>query len=172
MCDVCVNAKTKKRSAPVETVSTFKFQAKKQYRPTTEDDDDSEIDAEIEIRKSARTSQRRKRESSPPTPASSSRLGSSRRSRVSTELLLDNVMLAKLIEEISKHEDSWPFIRPVIKSEVPDYYKVIKNPMDLAKVKSNLNVGKYSSNYDVINDLQLIFTNCDLYNNANTDIYK
>lgn len=81
-------------------------------------------------------------------------------------------MLGKLIEEISKHDDSWPFIRPVIKSEVPDYYKVIKNPMDLAKVKSNLNVGKYSSNYDVINDLQLIFANCDLYNNANTDTYK
>lgn len=168
-CEVCT--KSNKRAAPTE-ISTFKFQAKKQYRPATEDEDDSEIEPEG-VRKSARNSLRRKRDSSPPTPsASSSRLSSSRRNRVSTELLLDHVMLGKLLEEICKHSDAWPFARPVVKSEVPDYYKVIKQPMDLAKIKSNLNVGKYSSNYDVINDLQLIFRNCDLYNSPETEIFQ
>lgn len=114
-----------------------------------------------------RRSSRRKIDSSPP----SQRLSSSRRNRVSNDLLLDNVTIYKLLDEISKHKDSWPFVRPVSRSEVPDYYKVIKNPMDLAKIKSKLNMGKYSSNYEVMNDIQLIFENCDLYNQNDSEIY-
>lgn len=133
------------------------------------DIDDSDDD--VSVRKSARSSLRRKRDSSPP-PAPAGRMSSSRRSRLSSDLLLDHVVVGKLLEEIMKHEDAWPFLRPVVKSEVPDYYKVIKNPMDLAKVKSNLNIGKYSSNYDVASDLQLIFKNCDLYNINGSEIYR
>lgn len=177
VCDTCTKSKKKKVSTAAESpleLSGFKFH-KKQYRPSTHDDDDSDV--EMAAPRSARSSiaekddrrsSRRKRESSPitPTPASS-RLSSSRRNRVSTELLLDHVMMDKFLDEIKKHTCAWPFRSPVEKREVPDYYKVIKTPMDLAKIKSNLNVGKYSSNYEVVSDLQLIFGNCDLYNSRN-----
>lgn len=169
-CTKAANAKKRKTETATETISAFKFQTKKQYRPAPSDEDDSEAETEVEVRKSQRNSLRRKRDSSPPVV--SSRLSSSRRSRVSTELLLDNVLLIRFIDEISKHTEAWPFLRPVTRSEVPDYHKVIKSPMDLAKIKSNLNMGKYSSNYDFINDLQLMFTNCDLYNINGSEIYR
>lgn len=30
------------------------------------------------------------------------------------------------VQEIEKHEDSWPFKAPVSREDVPDYYEVIK----------------------------------------------
>lgn len=106
----------------------------------------------------------------------SNRTSSSRRSRRVDDdndnlLLLDTVSCYDLLTDLAKHEDVWPFDRPVNKVDVPDYYKVIQQPMDLAKVKSKLNLGEYSSNYDFMNDIQLIFRNCDLYNNSGSPIY-
>lgn len=114
-----------------------------------------------------RTSRRRLEAS----PTNNQRLSNSRRSRASDDLLLDNALLLKLLEEVSKSSHSWPFLRPVSKTEVPDYHKVIRNPMDMGKVKSKLNMGKYSTNYEVLKDIQLIFENCDLYNKTNSEIY-
>jgi hypothetical protein len=99
--------------------------------------------------------------------------GTSRRSRrAGDELLLDNVVLYGLLTDIKNHKDSWPFDRPVNKAEVPDYYNVIQRPMDFAKIKSKLNLGEYASNYDFMNDIQLVFTNCDLYNTSGSEIYQ
>lgn len=107
----------------------------------------------------------------------SNRSSSSRRSRRVDDdndnlLLLDTVSCYDLLSALAKHDDVWPFDRPVNKVDVPDYYKVIQHPMDLAKVKSKLNLGEYSSNYDFMNDIQLIFRNCDLYNNSGSPIYR
>lgn len=116
-----------------------------------------------------RRSSRRRAEASPPT---SQRLSSSRRShRGNDDLLLDNVTIHKLLDEVSHDPNAWPFLRPVSRHEVPDYHKVIKNPMDLAKIKSKLNTGQYTSNGEVMKDIQLIFANCDLYNQNESEIY-
>lgn len=136
--------------------------------------DDSESDEEVATKTpkmngaEERRSSRRRAETSPPT---NQRLSSTRRSRVNDDLLLDNVTIHKLLDEVSKHENAWPFLRPVSRHEVPDYYKVIKNPMDLAKIKSKLNTGQYSTNAEVMKDIQLIFANCDLYNQNESEIY-
>lgn len=99
--------------------------------------------------------------------------GTTRRSRrAGDDLLLDNVLLYNLLNDIKNHKDSWPFDRPVNKAEVPDYYNVIQRPMDFAKIKSKLNLGEYSSNYDFMSDIQLVFTNCDLYNTSGSEIYQ
>lgn len=115
-----------------------------------------------------RRSSRRKAETSPPT---NQRLSSTRRSRVNDDLLLDNVSILKMLDEVAKHENAWPFLRPVSRQEVPDYYKVIKTPMDFAKIRSKLNTGQYSTNGEVLKDIQLIFVNCDLYNKNESEIY-
>lgn len=114
-----------------------------------------------------RRSSRRKTDASPP---SSQRTSTSRR-RATEDLLLDHVAVTKLLDEVCKNENSWPFLRPVSRHEVPDYYKVIKNPMDLAKIKSKLNTGRYTNNSEVMRDIQLIFENCDLYNQNDSEIY-
>ncbi|XP_052900776.1 bromodomain adjacent to zinc finger domain protein 1A [Anopheles moucheti] len=103
------------------------------------------------------------------------RIGGSaaRRSRRTGEdLPLNSVALYTLIDDILKHPSSWPFNRPVSAKEVPDYYAVIKNPMDFARIKSKLNMGDYKINEQMLSDVQLVFRNCDLYNTDETDVYR
>lgn len=107
------------------------------------------------------------------SPTESRQSNSNRRSRrADDDCLLDNISLHALLADIAKHGDSWPFERPVSRSDVPDYYTVIENPMDFAKIKSKLNLGEYSSNYSMMSDIQQVFANCDLYNSSETAIYK
>lgn len=84
----------------------------------------------------------------------------------------NTISLSTLIDEIIKNKNAWPFTKPVSASEVPDYFDVIKKPMDFSKVKSKLNLGDYSSNEQAMRDVELVFYNCDLYNVADSEIYK
>ncbi|XP_040173171.1 bromodomain adjacent to zinc finger domain protein 1A [Anopheles arabiensis] len=92
--------------------------------------------------------------------------------RTGDDLPLNSVALYTLIDDILKHPNSWPFNRPVSAKEVPDYYAVIKSPMDFARIKSKLNMGDYKINEQMLSDVQLVFRNCDLYNTDETDVYR
>lgn len=46
--------------------------------------------------------------------------------------------LQTILNVILQHKDSWPFHKPVDKKEVPDYYDVIKYPMDLKTMAERL----------------------------------
>ena len=84
----------------------------------------------------------------------------------------NTISLSALIDEIIKHKQAWPFNKPVSVSEVPDYFDVIKKPMDFGKVKSKLNLGDYRTNEQALKDIELVFHNCDLYNIADSEIYQ
>ena len=43
--------------------------------------------------------------------------------------VVDTVNLRVLLNQIKAHKSSWPFLEPVNARDVPDYYKVIKEPM-------------------------------------------
>ena len=45
-----------------------------------------------------------------------------------------------------------------------DYLTIIKKPMDLSTVRTNLDNNEYDYIEEVLNDLQLIWDNCKLYN--------
>ncbi|KAF1958996.1 Bromodomain-containing protein [Byssothecium circinans] len=70
--------------------------------------------------------------------------------------------------QIQNHNQAWPFLKPVDKDEVPDYYNVITSPMDLTAMEERLEQGFYTTPKDLINDLKLIFDNCRKYNDATT----
>ncbi|XP_060650599.1 bromodomain adjacent to zinc finger domain protein 1A [Drosophila nasuta] len=91
--------------------------------------------------------------------------------RTNDNLPLNSAALYSLLEQTMKHQAAWPFLRPVMSSEVPDYHKIIKTPMDLAKIKSKLNMGEYQLNEELLSDIQLVFKNCDLYNVRGNEIY-
>lgn len=132
----------------------------------TDDDEDEPL---------ARTRSKRKRHSSDEhtSPSTSNRRSGRRNVENDDEnLVLHAPILYKLLDQISKHPASWPFNRPVTLKEVPDYHQIIKNPMDFAKIKSRLNMGHYKTDYDVMNDIQLVFSNCDLYNGSGSEIYR
>lgn len=48
-----------------------------------------------------------------------------------------------------------------------DYEEVVKNPMDLGTVRKKFNDGRYIYAEEVLDDIQLIWDNCKLYNRAN-----
>lgn len=145
-------------------------------------DSDISDDEEVANTKSNSKKSRRSKSANEPSSRSSrsnggdlnkSSSGRDRRSHaINDDLPLHNVILYDLLEEISKHSDSWPFNRPVSKQEVPDYYDIIITPMDFAKIKSRLNLGYYKSDYDIMGDIQQIFINCDIYNTTGTEIFE
>ena len=67
---------------------------------------------------------------------------------------------------------SWPFLEPVdpVKLGIPDYFDVIKTPMDLSTVKRKLETGQYASAEQFEADVRLIFSNCYAYNAPDSDV--
>ena len=65
-----------------------------------------------------------------------------------------------------KHQHGWPFQTPVdtIKLGLPDYFKLIKYPMDLGTVKKRLEHNYYWCSEECIHDVSTMFQNCYLYN--------
>ena len=66
----------------------------------------------------------------------------------------------------------WPFMQPVdaIALGIPDYYDVIKNPMDFSTIKKKLDAKQYSNADEFSEDVRMVFNNCYTYNAAGTDI--
>ncbi|XP_042348560.1 E3 ubiquitin-protein ligase TRIM33 [Plectropomus leopardus] len=72
----------------------------------------------------------------------------------------------RLLLHIFCHELSVGFREPV-PSSVPNYYKIIKQPMDLKKVKKRLQLRSsqyYQSIQEFVSDMRLVFKNCAEYN--------
>ncbi|GMM31791.1 histone acetyltransferase [Martiniozyma asiatica (nom. inval.)] len=82
------------------------------------------------------------------------------------------VAMLSIFTEMQNHPSSWPFLVPIDKNEVFDYYQVIKEPMDLSSMENKLENDKYESMDDFIYDCKLIFNNCRQYNGEQTTFYK
>ncbi|KAL1838408.1 hypothetical protein VTJ49DRAFT_2692 [Mycothermus thermophilus] len=80
--------------------------------------------------------------------------------------------LRRLLYQIQGHKQAWPFLLPVNKDEVPDYYTVITSPMDLSTMEEKLEHDQYATPRDFVNDLKLIFSNCRRYNDPSTVYVK
>ena len=50
------------------------------------------------------------------------------------------------------------------KRDAPDYYDVIKNPMDLGTMLRNVKSSRYKTKAQFMRDLDLIWDNCLIYN--------
>uniref|UniRef100_A0A3Q3KDS3 Transcription initiation factor TFIID subunit 1 n=1 Tax=Monopterus albus TaxID=43700 RepID=A0A3Q3KDS3_MONAL len=80
--------------------------------------------------------------------------------QVAFSFILDNIVTQKMMVV----PDSWPFHHPVNKKFVPDYYKVIVNPMDLETIRKNISKHKYQNRDTFLSDVSLIHTNSIKYN--------
>ncbi|KAI1825791.1 histone acetyltransferase GCN5-like protein [Xylaria intraflava] len=76
--------------------------------------------------------------------------------------------LRRFLYQLQNHKQAWPFLNPVNRDEVPDYYNVITAPMDLSTVEERLHQDHYHTPKDLVNDLKLIYTNCRKYNDETT----
>jgi histone acetyltransferase len=80
--------------------------------------------------------------------------------------------LLHLLNDMQNHNNAWPFQQPVNRDEVPDYYEVIKEPMDLATMEEKHEKDLYPTPEDFIRDARLIFVNCRRYNSETTQYAK
>ncbi|XP_010290490.1 PREDICTED: bromodomain testis-specific protein-like [Phaethon lepturus] len=71
-----------------------------------------------------------------------------------------------------RHNFSWPFHQPVDAAalNLPDYYSIIKKPMDLTTIKKRLEHNYYKKAAECIEDFKTMFLNCYIYNKPGDDI--
>ncbi|XP_021338904.1 E3 ubiquitin-protein ligase TRIM33-like isoform X2 [Mizuhopecten yessoensis] len=86
--------------------------------------------------------------------------------------LTDNEIKAceRILLELFCHQKSTVFHEPVSKA-VPNYYKIITNPIDFGKIKCKLqrqNFNHYNVVDDFIADMLLVFRNCRTYNDVSS----
>nr|XP_022918897.1 uncharacterized protein LOC111427538 isoform X1 [Onthophagus taurus] len=75
----------------------------------------------------------------------------------------------KILDFVKNHDDAWPFVDPVDEEYAPNYYSVIRKPMDLQRMEERLDSGIYKSFSKFRDDFLLIVHNCHLYNGANNE---
>eukprot|EP01133_Synstelium_polycarpum_P000427 gene427-508_t len=74
----------------------------------------------------------------------------------------------KCFQQGERH--SWPFQGPVSEAEAPNYYAVVKDPVDIQKVGERLATGSYYiTKYMFQADLKRMCENCRVYNGEGSD---
>lgn len=77
-----------------------------------------------------------------------------------------------VLKPVWKHQFAWPFQQPVDakKLNLPDYHKIITQPMDLGTIKKRLENTYYWSSKECVQDFNTMFTNCYIYNKPGEDV--
>ncbi|XP_064186633.1 bromodomain testis-specific protein isoform X3 [Anguilla rostrata] len=77
-----------------------------------------------------------------------------------------------VVKALWRHHFAWPFRQPVdaMRLNLPDYYTIIKTPMDLSTIKKRLENNYYWKAMECIEDFNTMFTNCYVYNRPEDDI--
>ena len=80
----------------------------------------------------------------------------------------------QILDGLIKQKRSIWFRQPVnpLKDGLPDYFNVIKNPMDLGTVKTRLLGGMYDEPAAFASAVRLTFNNAMLYNRAKTPVHE
>ncbi|KAH3763138.1 bromodomain domain protein [Pelomyxa schiedti] len=79
-----------------------------------------------------------------------------------------------IINSLRKHKLASVFNQPVNpqRDGAPDYFEVIKKPMDLGTIKEKLETGMYNEVRDFVEDVQQVWKNACMYNVPGTEIHQ
>ncbi|EAL19230.1 hypothetical protein CNBH3290 [Cryptococcus deneoformans B-3501A] len=80
--------------------------------------------------------------------------------------------LFSLLEAMASHRFGTIFESPVRKSDAPDYYSVIKRPMDLKTIKGKIKDGRIERIDELERDVLLMFSNAMMYNAPDSQVYE
>ncbi|XP_040925176.1 bromodomain adjacent to zinc finger domain protein 1A isoform X2 [Betta splendens] len=105
-------------------------------------------------------------------PVLSASTSSSRRSSGRNHGVHELSACEQLIVELVRHEYSWPFMKLVSRTQVPDYFDIIKKPIALSTIREKVNNCEYQTAGEVISDVELMFSNCFQYNPRHTNEAK
>lgn len=79
------------------------------------------------------------------------------------------------LEKIFRQDpESIPFRQPVDPQTlgIPDYFEIVKRPMDLSTIKRKLDIGQYADPWEYVDDVWLMFDNAWLYNRKTSRVYR
>ena len=83
--------------------------------------------------------------------------------------------LMPTLEKLYRQDpESLPFRQPVDPTllQIPDYFDIIKRPMDLSTIKKKLDTGQYADPWQYVDDVWLMFDNAWLYNRKTSRVYR
>ncbi|VEL29309.1 unnamed protein product [Protopolystoma xenopodis] len=112
------------------------------------------------------------------SPTEVGSVGRGRRGRPSRDSTGDSLSprhaVLRFIDEIESSQNSWPFLEPVDPKEAPDYYEVIKNPVDLSMIRRWTIEGRYDNEglAMLARDLGDMFYNAELYNSMDSEVWQ
>ncbi|XP_061952352.1 transcription factor GTE8-like isoform X2 [Populus nigra] len=91
---------------------------------------------------------------------------------ISTAMLMKQC--EALLNRLMAHQFGWIFNTPVdvVKLNIPDYFTIIKHPMDLGTVKGKIVSGEYLSPLGFAADVRLTFSNAMKYNPPGNDVHS
>ncbi|KAI0675237.1 histone acetyltransferase GCN5, partial [Trametes maxima] len=84
----------------------------------------------------------------------------------------ERAAMEKLLSDLQSHSTAWPFREPVNAKDVADYYDVITHPMDLSTMEHKLDNNQYPDVDAFLDDAQLVFDNCRMYNPEDTVYHR
>ncbi|XP_032377632.1 bromodomain adjacent to zinc finger domain protein 2A [Etheostoma spectabile] len=134
-------------------------------------EDDSSEDEMTTRRKSGSMATRYKETVTPPSSSRHSGEGSAaKRRRMTTRNQPDLTFCEIILMEMEAHADAWPFLEPVNPRLVPGYRRIIKSPMDFLTMRERLLQGGYCSCEEFAADAELVFNNCEQFNEDTSEV--
>ncbi|XP_022978679.1 transcription factor GTE10-like isoform X2 [Cucurbita maxima] len=81
---------------------------------------------------------------------------------------------SSILKSLMSHPFGWVFNQPVdpVALQIPDYFSIITDPMDLGTVKSKLERNMYRASEEFAADIRLTFSNAMLYNPPGNHVHK
>lgn len=112
----------------------------------------------------------------PATPAtpSTSQTKQPRQKKVFKPDELRQALMPTLEKLYRQDPESMPFRQPVdpVMLNIPDYFDIVKKPMDLSTIRRKLDTGQYTDPWQYCDDVWLMFDNAWLYNRKTSRVYK
>lgn len=87
---------------------------------------------------------------------------------------LREALIPTLEKLVAQEPESIPFRSPVDPTTlgIPDYFDIVRKPMDLSTIRKKLDSGQYSDPWEYVDDVWLMFDNAWLYNRKTSRVYR
>nr|XP_046244687.1 tyrosine-protein kinase BAZ1B isoform X2 [Scatophagus argus] len=76
----------------------------------------------------------------------------------------------EILKKLMKFRYSWPFREPVSPEEAEDYLDIISQPMDFQTMLGKFSQGSYRHAQDFLEDVKLVFSNAEEYNQQGSTV--
>ncbi|SJX60942.1 uncharacterized protein SRS1_12167 [Sporisorium reilianum f. sp. reilianum] len=81
-------------------------------------------------------------------------------------------VLSMLLTEVSNHTHGNLFHAPIKEQDAPDYYTLIRQPLDIKTIKARIKEGSIASAKQLRKALTLMFANSLIYNRPGTEVHR